>query len=54
MTVCAALVLRTARLSGEPVPDDERNKLTPQAVDWATIERLAASIEVVEPAGTVH
>lgn len=53
MNVCAALVLRMAQLSGEPIPDDERNKLAPQAA-WATIERLAASIEVVEPAGTVH
>ena len=54
MTVCAALILRTARLVGESVPDDERDKLTPQGVDWTTIERLAASIEIVEPAETVH
>lgn len=51
--LCAALVLRMAQLSGEPVPDDERNELAPEAA-WATIERLAASIEVVEPAETVH
>ena len=54
MTVCAALILRIARLAGEAVPDDERDKLTPQGVDWTTIERLAASIEIVEPAETVH
>ena len=54
MTVCVALILRMARLAGEAVPDDERDKLTPQGVDSTTIERLAASIEIVEPAETVH
>ncbi len=54
MTVCAALILRAARLVGEAVPENERDKLTPQGVDWTTIERLAASIEIVEPAETVH
>ena len=54
MTICAALILRMAQLAGEPIPDDERDKLTPQGVDWPTIERLAASIEIIEPAETVH
>ncbi len=54
MTICAALILRMARLAGEPIPEEERDKLTPQGVDWPTIERLAASIEITEPAETVH
>ncbi|MYH29200.1 MAG: hypothetical protein F4018_10975 [Acidobacteria bacterium] len=52
-TICAALVLRMAQLTGEPISNDERGKLAPQA-DWTTIERLAASIEIVEPGETVH
>lgn len=53
-TVCTALMLRAARLVGEAIPDDERDDLTPEGVEWTTIERLAASIEIVEPAETVH
>ena len=53
-TICSTLIVRMAQLTGEPVPEDERDKLTPQDVDWATIERLAASIEIVEPAETIH
>ena len=30
-----------------PVPDDERKGLTEEGVDRATIERLAASIEIL-------
>lgn len=53
-TICSTLIVRMAQLTGEPIPDDERDKLTPQGVDWTTIERLAASIEIVEPAETIH
>jgi len=37
-----------------PVPDDERDGPTEEGVDEKTIDRLAASIEVLEPAEMVH
>ena len=53
-TVCLALPLRLQQLVGMPVPDDQRDERTEESVDEATIERLAASIKILEPAGTVH
>ena len=54
-TVCLALSLRMQELVGMPVPDDERAEPTEEGVDQATVERLAASIEIlVDPAEMVH
>ena len=53
-TVCLALLVRMHQLIGTPVPDDERGDATEEGVDKATIDRLAASIEVVEPSEPVH
>ena len=49
-TICLALVLRMQQLIGTPVSDDERNEPTEEDVDQTTINRLAASIEILEPA----
>ncbi|MCY4122334.1 MAG: hypothetical protein OXG72_15600 [Acidobacteria bacterium] len=53
-TVCLALTVRIHELIGMPVPDDERDGPTEEGVDPATIDQLAASIEIVEPAKTLH
>ena len=53
-TLCLALNLRMQQLVGMPVPDDEREEPTEEGVDQATIDRLAASIEILEPAEPVH
>lgn len=37
------------RLIGTPAPDDERGDATSECVDQAAIDRLAASIEILEP-----
>lgn len=37
-----------------PVPDDERDEPTEDGVDKATIDQLAASIEILEPPEPVH
>jgi len=53
-TVCLALSVRIHELIGMPVPDDERDGPDEEGVERATIDRLAASIEILEPAETVH
>lgn len=53
-TVCLALSLRMQQLVGMPVPDDERAGPTEEGVEPETIDRLAASIEILEPAEMVH
>lgn len=53
-TVCLALTVRIHQLAGTPVPDDERDEHTENGVDKATIDRLAASIDILEPAETLH
>ena len=53
-TVCLALFVRLHQLVGMPVPYDERDGTTEEGVDKATIDRLAASIEIVEPSEPVH
>ncbi len=54
MTICLALTMRMQQLVGMPVPDDERDGPTEEGVDEKTIDRLAASIEILEPAEVVH
>ena len=49
-TICLALTMRMQQLVGMPVPDDERDGPTEEGVDEKPIDRLAASIEVLEPA----
>lgn len=49
-TVCLALTIRIHKLIGMPAPDTERDE---PAEDQATIDRLTASIEIVEPVETV-
>ena len=53
-TVCLALTLRMQQLIGMPVPHNERNGPTEEGIEQSTIEQLAASIEIVEPAEMVH
>ncbi len=53
-TVCLALFLRLHQLVRMPVPDDERDGPTEEGVDKATVERLAASIDILEPPEPVH
>ena len=53
-TLCLAVNQRMQQLVGTPVPDDERDEPTEEGVDQATIERLAASIEILEPPEPVH
>ncbi len=53
-TICLALTMHMQQLAGMPVPDDERDGPTEEGVDEKTIDRLAASIEVLEPAEMVH
>lgn len=53
-TLCLALTIRMHQLIGMPVPDDERDEPTEKGVDKATVDRLAASIEIIEPAETLH
>ena len=53
-TVCLALTTRMYELLGMPVTDDDRNERTQEAIDWNTVDRLAASIEIIEPAETLH
>ena len=53
-TICLALTMRMQQLVGMPVPDDERGGPTEEGVDEKTIGRLAASIEILEPAEVVH
>ncbi len=42
------------QLMGTPVPDDKRGDATEEGVDKATIDRLATSIEILEPSEPVH
>ena len=53
-TVCLTLFVRLHELIGMPVPADERNGPTEEGVDEATIDRLAASIEILDPPEPVH
>ena len=53
-TICLALTMRMQQLVGMPVPDDERDGPTEEGVDEKTIDRLAASIEILEPAQVAH
>ena len=53
-SVCLALFVRLHQLVGMPVPDNERNEPTEERVDKATIDRLAASIKILDPPETVH
>lgn len=53
-TVCLALFVRMQELIRTPVSDDERNDTTEEGVDEATIDRLAASIEILPPPDTLH
>ena len=53
-TVCLALLVRMHQLIGTPAPDEERGDATEEGVDKATIDRLATSIEVLEPSEPVH
>ncbi|MCY4058556.1 MAG: hypothetical protein OXG44_11195 [Gammaproteobacteria bacterium] len=53
-TVCLALSMRIHELIGMPVPEDERAKTTKEGIDKETINRLAASIEIVKRAETVN
>ena len=53
-TICLALTMRMQQLVGMPVPDDERGGPTEEGVDEKTVGRLAASIEILEPAEVVH
>ena len=53
-TICLALTMRMQQLVGMPVPDDERDGPTEEGVDEKTIDRLAASIEILEPAAVAH
>jgi len=53
-TICLALTVRIQQLIGMPVQDDERNEPTEEGVDKATIDQLAASIEILEPPEPVH
>ena len=46
--------MRMQQLVGMPVPDDERGGPTEEGVDEKTIDRLAASIEILEPAEVAH
>ena len=52
--ICLALTMRMQQLVGILVPDDERDGPTEEGVDEKTIDRLATSIEVLEPAEMVH
>ena len=42
------------QLVGMPVPDDERDGPTEEGVAQTTIDRLAASIEILDAAAAVH
>ena len=53
-TICLALLLRIQQLVGMPVPDDERGGPTEEGVDQSTVDRLTASIEIVEPEERTH
>ena len=53
-TICLALLVRMQQLVGMPVPEDERGGPTEEGVDQATVDRLAASIEIVEPEEHTH
>lgn len=53
-TVCLALSLRMQQLVGMPAPDDERGGPTEEGVAQTTIDRLAASIEILDAAAAVH
>ncbi len=53
-TVCLALSLRMQQLVGMPVPDNERSRPTEEGVEQSTVDRLAASIEILDPAEAVH
>ena len=53
-TICLALAIRMHQLVGMPVPEDERGGPTEDGVDQATIDRVAASIEIVEPEERTH
>lgn len=46
--------MRMQQLIGMPVPEDEREEHTEEGVDRTTIDRLAASIEIIEPAESLH
>ena len=53
-TVCLALTVRIQELIGMPVPEDERAEASEEGIDKETINRLAASIEILERAETVN
>lgn len=53
-TVCRALSLRMQQLVGMPVPDNQRSRPTEEGVEQSTVDRLAASIEILDPAEAVH
>ena len=53
-TVCLALTIRMHELLGMPITDDDRNEPTEEGIDRKIIDRLAASIEIIEPAETLH
>jgi len=42
------------QLVGLPVPDEEREGATEKGIERETIDRLAASIDIVKPAEPVH
>ena len=53
-TVCLALLVRMHQQLGTPVPDDEGGDATSLRVDPSAIDRLAASIEILEPSEPGH
>ena len=54
-TVCLALTLRMQQLVGMPVPADERGGPTEERRGSGNaVDRLAASIEILEPAEVLH
>ena len=53
-TVCLALLVRMQELIRMPVSDDERNDTSEEGLDKATLDRLAASIEILPPPDTLH
>ena len=53
-TVRLALLVRMHQLIGTPAPGDERGDATEEGVDKAAIDRLATSIELLEPSEPVR
>ena len=53
-TICLALTMRMQQTGRHARARDERDGPTEEGVDEKTIDRLAASIEILEPAEVAH